>query len=124
MSWPMRQRFDGLYSGIPTVAIRYGGFISLETLTVAEKSYTRSKVSIILEFRRGDTSTPSAIKVALGDNEYDSVRNEFKLHVFVSDHEIFQLCLTRKYETNIAIWRGGPNFNEQKQERQRKRKRG
>eukprot|EP01038_Epipyxis_sp_PR26KG_P014138 gene14138-18970_t len=121
MSWVLHQRFDGLYDGIPKIAIRFGAFVGVENGDICGHAYSRHKVSIVIEFRRNDTQEAQAIKVALGDHSYDTALNEFTLHVLVPDSEIFSMCLTRKYVANIAIWDGGLNFNQQKAYRKKKR---
>lgn len=121
MSWPLHQRFDGLYDGIPKMAIRFGEYVGHENGEISGYTYSRHKVSIIIEFRKGDTQQAQEIKIALGNHSYNIERNEFTLHVFVPNQETFAMCLNRKYNNNISIWQGGPNFNQQKVDRKKKR---
>jgi hypothetical protein len=113
MSWPMHQRFDGLYGGVPTIAIRFDKVLG------HDHENNRTKVSIIMEFRKGDKKTPDDIKSALGHHSYDPVANEFTCHVSVTDPEIFKMCLSHKHAANVSIWNGGPNFNQQKAKRKK-----
>eukprot|EP01036_Dinobryon_divergens_P029158 gene29158-38221_t len=85
MSGPMYQRFDGLHSGVPTFAIRFGEIIGQDVGTVGGCSYSRTKVSIVMEFRPGDKQTPSDIKEALQHHSYDPATNQFTFHVSVLD---------------------------------------
>ena len=121
MSWPNHQRFDGLYGGVPTFAIRFGEIIEQDVGTVRGCSYSRTKVSIVMEFRAGDKQTPSDIKDALDHYSYNPETNQFTFHVSVLDSEKFQLCLNHKYHANVSIWQGGPNFNQQKAQRKKRR---
>ena len=104
MSWQNHQRFDGLYGGVPTFAIRFGEIIGQDVGTVRGCSYSRTKVSIVMEFRAGDKQTPSDIEEALDHYSYNPETNQFTFHVSVLDSEKFQLCLNHKYHVNVSIW--------------------
>ena len=121
MSWPMHQRFDGLHNGVPTIAIRFEKIIGPDIGTIDGRSYSRTKVSIVMEFRSGDKETPSDIKEALSHHSYDPATNQFTFHVSVLDPRVFEMCLNRKYLANVSIWGGGPNFNQQKAQRKKRR---
>ena len=103
MSWPMHQRFDGLYGGVPSIAIRFREIISSDQKgNISGYDYLRTQVSVIMEFRQGDHDTPTAIKPFLSENHsYDSSSNEFKLILYVIDPNKFQMGLNRKYMITI-----------------------
>lgn len=122
MSWAMHQRFDGLYSGIPTIAIRYGELLEKHEGSIADHPFSRTKVSVVIEFRKGDKQTAADIKPILKEHLYDSAKNEFTLCVSVVDPDKFKICLDIKYLDNTTVWSGGPNFNDQKAERRKQKK--
>ena len=104
----MHERSDGLHSGVPTIAIRFDKIIGPDPV------YNRTKVSVIMEFRKGDIKTPAEIMVSLKHDSCDNATNEYTFHLSDTNPAIFSMCLTHKYTANISIWNGGPNFNEQK----------
>ena len=119
MSWPMYQRFDGLYYGVPIIAIRFDKIIGQDVGTIEGRSYSRTKVSIVLKLKSGDKQTSSDIKEALSHHHsYDSSNNRFMFHVSVLDPNVFEICLNRKCHANISNWKGGPNFKQQKAQRE------
>lgn len=122
MSWIMHQRFDGLYSGVPSIAIRFGEVLGIHVGSIQGFAFQRTKVSIVIEFLPGDDRTPQAILPLLKEHSYDYVRNEITLNVSVVDADKFRICLNIKYTENTAIWNGGPNFNQQSPIIRRKRK--
>lgn len=77
----------------------------------------RSKVSVIMEFRNGDKKTLAEIMPSLRHYTNDNTFNEFTFHLSVIDHVLFKICMI--CDSNVFIWKGAPNFNEQKFKRRK-----
>jgi hypothetical protein len=118
MSWPMHQRFDGIYDGIPKIAIRFESVVGPDIGTLNGHEYNRTKVSIVIECRHNDTRTAAAIQQFLKQHTTNNSKTQFIMFVSVLDPDKFKFCLETKYNETTAIWNGGPNLNEQKALRQ------
>jgi len=117
MSWPLRQRFYGLDTGVPTFAIRFD-----KVLGVDQVNSNRTKVSVIMEFQPGDKKTSRELMPALAHQSYDTAANEFTFHFSVTDPVLFEMCLNHKHHTNVSVWNGGSKLNEQNTQRRKIRK--